>query len=139
MRIATPIRQLLVMKAIRRLLPSVALLLSVVLAGCSNRGAATRAQDKAILKALKSYQADMHALPAEDNLMVTTALLVSAASGKEYLSPSSVKLDHAHSIVDEWGNAYEFKFSPEGERMSIRSAGPDGRLGTNDDIVTSTE
>ena len=36
---------------------------------------------------------------------------------------------------DPWGNAYEYSLDPENpRRYLLRSAGPDGRTGTDDDI-----
>ncbi len=54
--------------------------------------------------------------------------------GLRYLGLTRDMLDKDAQVIDEWGRPLQIK-RPEKARLEIRSAGPDGRFGTQDDIV----
>lgn len=44
---------------------------------------------------------------------------------------------HSGSVEDRWGNTIEYRLLAEGKKYELRSAGPDGELVTDDDVVLS--
>ena len=55
------------------------------------------------------------------------------------LCPASLaELNGGAPLADAWGNALTMTCSPVGTRFAVTSAGPDGFLGTGDDLSTRT-
>jgi general secretion pathway protein G len=89
--------------------------------GESARINATRASISAIKTAVEAYEIRMGRYPESiDDLTV----------GTDSLPPLLEK----NRITDAWGNPFDFKKTGKYE-FQIRSAGPDGQMGTGDDIT----
>ncbi len=72
--------------------------------------------------------------PEGDNPDVVQALLGDNRLKVAFL-PASASIIDEGQLVDRWGNPY-FLHPESAQRMTIRSAGPDGRLFTEDDLVS---
>lgn len=72
--------------------------------------------------------------PEGDNPDVVSALL-GANRLKVAFLPASVSVIRQGQLVDRWGTPY-FLHPESAQRMTIRSAGPDARLFTEDDLVS---
>jgi hypothetical protein len=65
----------------------------------------------------------------------TSKLSGNNARKVRYLVLTTYPLDKDGEIIDEWGRPLQIK-RPEKTKLEIRSAGPDGKFMTPDDIVT---
>ncbi len=103
-------------------------------AGLNHPG--TRAnEDVAILDLLLSeYRRHFGGNPVGDNLEISAALLGENPKRLAYLPEEGPFLDQSRQLVDRWGTPYFFH-ALAGNRMEIRSAGPDLEFWTNDDLV----
>ena len=85
---------------------------------------------------LLAWQANFHGQgnPVGDNAAITTAL-----TGKNPLNFQFIRHDHpainvSGELCDRWGTPFFFH-ALSGTRMELRSAGPDRKMYTDDDIV----
>jgi hypothetical protein len=53
-------------------------------------------------------------------------------------TPDARGLKYLAQSVDPWGNAYVLRVAADGRTFEVRSAGPDGKLDTDDDVVASS-
>ena len=82
---------------------------------------------------LQEYRRVFQGNPAGNNQDITTALL-GGESGPGRFLPRGLGAIKNGELVDRWGTPYWFH-SNTGDRMEIRSAGPDRQLFTGDDVV----
>ncbi len=73
--------------------------------------------------------------PVGDNQDLVRVLTGRNPLGKAPLPPSHPAIDNAGRLLDRWGRPYHVHAVSAG-RLDIRSAGPDGRLFTDDDLTT---
>ena len=83
---------------------------------------------------VRNYRAAFSSNPVGSNKEITRALLGDNPRGTRFLDPATVTLDAKGELLDAWGQLYFFH-AMSGTVMEIRSAGPDGRLFTADDLV----
>ena len=83
---------------------------------------------------VRDYRAALGSNPVGSNKEITRALLGDNPRGTRFLDPATVTLDAKGEWLDAWGRPYFFH-AMSGTVMEIRSAGPDGRLFTADDLV----
>ena len=76
--------------------------------------------------------------PTGSNLDVTNALLGQNYQKVAFLPASHPRVSQQGQLVDQWGTPYDFHFESSTE-VSIRSAGPDQEIYTDDDIVLEIE
>jgi hypothetical protein len=72
--------------------------------------------------------------PVGENAEITAVLKGRNKVGFAFIPPDSPALNAKGELCDRWGHAYFFH-QLSGEKMEIRSAGPDGVLWTGDDEV----
>jgi hypothetical protein len=73
--------------------------------------------------------------PVGSNAEIVQALRGGNPGKANYLPQSAMRLNGNGEMIDKWGRPYFFHANSATE-MEVRSAGPDGRLFTPDDIVT---
>ncbi len=83
---------------------------------------------------MRKYRAALGQNPVGSNPEITRALLGGNATGARFLDRAGVQLNERGESVDEWGTPYFFH-AVSGSIMEVRSAGPDRKLFTEDDIV----
>lgn len=84
-------------------------------------------------------RANQGAIPAGGlNEEITEQLLGKITHHFAVLPPDCPGLDGAGRLLDRWGNPY-FLHPLSREVLEIRSAGPDGKFGTADDVVVGDE
>ncbi len=74
------------------------------------------------------------ALPVGDNAEITAALAGDNSRGYAPLPSDHPAINPRGELVDRWGTAFFFH-QLSGDLMEIRSAGPDRRMHTGDDLV----
>ena len=85
--------------------------------------------------ALRQYQLRFHENPVGDNAEITHALNGGNSRQVVFLQPDDgMRLNERGELVDSWGTPYFFHQLSRTE-MEIRSAGPDRRAWTADDLV----
>ena len=72
-------------------------------------------------------------LPLGSNEEMTAALRGKNAAALQFLSADNPRVDAAGRLVDRWNHALYFHAESR-SRIEIRSAGPDGKMWTADDI-----
>ena len=87
---------------------------------------ATRAEISVFESALDQYHLFMNTYP-QDGLQ---ALQTNTSSSPKWTGPYIKQND----LLDEWGNTYQYALDAETGEPTITSAGPDGSIGTEDDI-----
>jgi hypothetical protein len=83
---------------------------------------------------VRRYRAAFGQNPVGSNPEITRTLAGKNPSGAKFLDPSAITLNDKGEMLDDWGVPYFFH-PVSGSIMEIRSAGPDGRLFTPDDVV----
>ena len=83
---------------------------------------------------VRDYRAAFGSNPVGSNKEITRTLLGDNPRGTRFLDPATVTLDSKGELLDAWGRPYFFH-AMSGTIMEIRSAGPDGKLFTVDDLV----
>ncbi|MBS0660075.1 MAG: hypothetical protein JSR82_17690 [Verrucomicrobia bacterium] len=79
-------------------------------------------------------QVEVRPRDPEVRLGITRDLLGANPKNTRFVDPASVTVNARGEMLDAFGHPYFFH-AISGTRMEIRSAGPDGRLFTEDDIV----
>jgi len=87
-----------------------------------------------IQSTVRKYRAAFGANPVGSNPEITRALAGKNPTGAKFLDPATMTLNEKGEMLDDWGTPYFFH-PVSGTIMEIRSAGPDRKLFTNDDIV----
>lgn len=72
--------------------------------------------------------------PTGSNAEIMKAIMGGNKKGARLGPPTGMALNEGGELVDRWGTAYFFH-QLSGTEMEVRSAGPDRKLYTNDDIV----
>lgn len=83
---------------------------------------------------VRKYRAAFGENPVGSNPEITRALAGKNPTGAKFLDPSAITLNDKGEMLDDWGTPYFFH-PVSGSIMEIRSAGPDRKLFTDDDIV----
>lgn len=84
--------------------------------------------------AVRDFRAAFGSNPVGSNREITRALLGDNARGAKLLDASTARLNARGELLDAWGHPYFFH-ALSGTLMEIHSAGPDGRIFTDDDLV----
>lgn len=84
--------------------------------------------------AVRDFRAAFGSDPVGSNREITRALLGDNARGARLLDASTARLNARGELLDAWGRPYFFH-ALSGAVMEIHSAGPDGRMFTDDDLV----
>lgn len=99
----------------------------------ANRQNARRVLDD-LQFALRDYRTAVGGNPVGTNAEITSALLGNNARQVKVVLPEGAVLNGVGEMCDHWGTPYFFH-QLSGTRMEIRSAGPDRRLWTADDLT----
>lgn len=83
---------------------------------------------------VRKYRAAFGENPVGSNPEITRALAGKNPTGAKFLDPATTTLNDKAEMLDDWGTPYFFH-PVSGSIMEIRSAGPDKKLFTADDIV----
>lgn len=86
-------------------------------------------------QAVRSFRGALGGNPVGANAEIVRALLGANPRGTRFLDPSAVNLSPEGEMLDAWGRPVFFH-QISSTLMEIRSAGPDGRMFTADDVVT---
>ncbi|MGJ8725248.1 MAG: hypothetical protein ACSHYB_11875 [Roseibacillus sp.] len=78
-----------------------------------------------------------HPLPTRGNREIVEFLSGENPSGFRYLSMSGAAVNSSGELVDRWGQPLYFHFESS-EEVGIRSAGQDGQMWSDDDVVAAT-
>ncbi|MGA2018872.1 MAG: hypothetical protein ABSH26_18180 [Opitutaceae bacterium] len=82
-----------------------------------------------------AYRSALHSgNPTGENAEITAALAGRNRLGFAFIPPDNPAINAKGELCDRWGTPYFFH-QLSGERMEVRSAGPDRRLWTEDDAV----
>jgi hypothetical protein len=94
--------------------------------------------DLAAINAIfEAYRSSIHGMdPVGENREITAALTGHNKLGFAFIPPDCPALNAQGELCDRWGTPYFFH-QIAGDRMEVRSAGPDHRLWTDDDVVFS--
>lgn len=87
-----------------------------------------------VARTVRDYRAALGSNPVGLNKEIVRALLGDNPRGAKFLDPASAKLNAQGELLDDWGHPYFFH-ALSGTVMEIRSAGPDGKIFTADDLV----
>jgi type IV secretory pathway VirB10-like protein len=96
-----------------------------------------RTPEKEVLRiqgTVRKYRAAFGQNPVGSNPEITRALAGKNPTGAKFLDPDSTTVNEKGEMLDDWGMPYFFH-PVSGSIMEIRSAGPDKKLFTPDDIV----
>jgi hypothetical protein len=100
-----------------------------------NDPAATVQDDLGILDLmLGGYHRQYGGNPVGENEEITAALTGHNPRALAWLPSSGSFLDKEGRLIDRWGTPYFFH-AESGDHMQIRSAGPDRKMWTGDDVV----
>lgn len=95
----------------------------------------TKANLKILHSAVNQFRMDMARFPTED--MGLLELVELPADGEGKWEPGGY-LESTDVPPDGWGNDFIYELFPEsGKQFAIRSAGPDGEEGTEDDLLST--
>jgi len=96
------------------------------------------AQARLVAGILDSFRESEGAYPtAEDNPGVIRQLLGENSTRRAFLSPDTPAINAEGALLDAEGSPYHFHFISSQE-LELRSAGPDGQLYSEDDILISS-
>jgi hypothetical protein len=84
---------------------------------------------------IHSYASMFGGNPVGVNAEITTALCGDNPKHANFLKPDGNRVNEKGELVDPWGTPYFFH-QLSGTEMEVRSAGPDKKLWTDDDLVT---
>ena len=94
----------------------------------------TKANLKALHAAVNQFKMDTGRFPAEDEGLIA---LVEQPSDVTVWEPGGY-LETTDLPPDGWGNEFIYELYPEsGKQFQIRSMGPDGEEGTEDDLLST--
>ncbi|HUU16426.1 MAG TPA: type II secretion system major pseudopilin GspG [Sedimentisphaerales bacterium] len=98
------------------------------------RETTTKANLKALAAAVNQFRMDTARFPTEDEGLLA---LIEQPSDVETWEPGGY-LETTEIPKDGWGNEFIFELYPEsGKQFVIRSSGPDGEQGTEDDLLST--
>jgi general secretion pathway protein G len=98
------------------------------------RETTTKANLKALAAAVNQFRMDTARFPTEDEGLLA---LIEQPSDVETWEPGGY-LETTEIPKDGWGNEFIFELYPEsGKQFVIRSCGPDGEQGTDDDLLST--
>ena len=83
---------------------------------------------------VRDFRAALRENPVGNNAEITKALMGANRGKAKFLEGVSARLNDKGELVDHWGTPYFFH-QISAREMEIRSAGPDKRMWTEDDIV----
>ena len=84
--------------------------------------------------ALRNFGQRFRGNPVGNNAEITAALNGGNANGVRYLDELALPVNGNGELIDEWGTPYFFH-QLSGTEMEIRSAGPDRKMWTRDDLL----
>jgi general secretion pathway protein G len=94
----------------------------------------TKANLKALAAAVNQFRMDTGRFPTEDEQLIA---LIEQPSDVETWEPGGY-LETTEINKDGWGNEFIYELYPEsGKQFVIRSMGPDGEEGTEDDLLST--
>ena len=94
----------------------------------------TKANLKALHSAVNQFKMDTNRFPTEDEQLMA---LIEQPTDVETWEPGGY-LETTEIPKDGWGNEFIFELYPEsGKQFVIRSMGPDGEEGTEDDLLST--
>jgi hypothetical protein len=83
---------------------------------------------------LRDFRSALGENPTGSNAEIMKAIMGGNKKGAQLGPPTGMALNQEGELVDRWGTAYFFH-QLSGNEMEVRSAGPDRKLYTSDDIV----
>lgn len=81
----------------------------------------------------RDYRTVMTENPVGNNAEITSALMGGNRKGAR-LAPPGARVNGSGQMVDRWGSPYFFH-QISATSMEIHSAGPDKKMGTEDDVI----
>ena len=87
-----------------------------------------------VARTVRDYRSAFGSNPVGLNKEIVRALLGDNPRGAKFLDPATARLNAQGELLDDWGHPYFFH-ALSGTVMEVRSAGPDGRVFTPDDLV----
>jgi len=98
------------------------------------RETTTKANLKALAAAVNQFRMDTGRFPTEDEQLMA---LIEQPTDVEIWEPGGY-LETTEINKDGWGNEFIYELYPEsGKQFVIRSMGPDGEEGTEDDLLST--
>jgi hypothetical protein len=83
---------------------------------------------------LRDFRALMHGNPEGTNAEIMKSVMGGNANHAQLGPPQGQSINERGELVDRWGTPYFFHQLSKDE-MEIRSAGPDRKMWTTDDVV----
>jgi hypothetical protein len=83
---------------------------------------------------LRDYRTLMGENPVGTNAEIMKAIMGANPKGATLGPPDGMSLNGSGELIDQWGTPLFFH-QISGTHMEIRSAGPDGKMWTNDDLI----
>ena len=103
--------------------------------GLNSPAGNARADLRIIDQIFIAYRGALHSgNPTGENAEITAALKGRNKLGFAFIPPDNPAINSKGELCDRWGTPYFFH-QLSGEKMEIRSAGPDHNLWTADDVV----
>ena len=94
----------------------------------------TKANLKALHNAVNQFKMDTNRFPSDDKGLID---LIEQPTDVETWEPGGY-LETTEIPKDGWGNEFIYEWLPEsGKQFAIRSCGPDGEQGTEDDLLST--
>lgn len=84
---------------------------------------------------LRDYRTLTSENPVGTNAEIMQAIMGGNPKGARLGPPEGQSLDDKGELIDRWGTPYFFHQLGK-DQMEIRSAGPDRRMGTEDDLIS---
>ena len=101
----------------------------------NTRGETAQDDVQLLVSLLQLYRNLSHLTnPVGDNAEITAVLTGKNKLGYAFVRPDHPAINSQGELCDRWGTPYFFH-QLSGEKMEIRSAGPDHKLWTADDVV----
>ena len=83
---------------------------------------------------VRDFRASLGGNPVGNNAEITKALMGANRKKTHFLDGANLRLNDKGELIDRWDTPYFFH-QISGIEMEIRSAGPDKRMWTDDDII----
>ena len=96
--------------------------------------AAVEAEMETVKVFIRDYRLALGGNPVGSNVEITKALRGANPRQAKFLTAGELPVNGAGELVDHWGTPYFFH-QISGQEMEIRSAGPDQKMWTGDDLL----
>jgi hypothetical protein len=102
--------------------------------GTNTSPAALEAEMDTLKLLIRDYRLALGGNPVGSNAEIAKALSGANEKSVKFLPAEGIRLSENGEVIDPWGTPYFFH-QISGQEMELRSAGPDGKMWTADDVL----